>query len=153
MKGQERVSAARPVVLLGHLTGEGRGTAGDPVGHLGDELVDLGGDVGLAQQPVVVAVAAIDEVAVDAGQRHLVERQAPREPAAPRTTQVCTAMSSTWYGLTSVADLTSTMRATPPRAAEGRRGQHAAAAEGGFEQGEVAAPGQQAGGLAQGLTE
>ncbi len=97
MNGQRRAQCSRAQTLLfGRLAGEGRDAAGDPVGHLGDELVDLGGDVGLAQQPVVVAVAAIDEVAVDAGQGHLVVRGATASRRAPRTTQVCTAMSATW---------------------------------------------------------
>ena len=135
--------------LFGRLVGEGRGAAGDPAGDLRDELVDRSGDVGLAQQPLVVAVSAIDEVAVDAGQRHLVRRHAgaPHDPGLHGDV-----VDVVRLDLGGRLDLDHARHAALAEQQIGAH-QHAAVAERGFEQGEVAAPAQQASGVAQGLAE
>jgi len=114
-----------------HRVGKGRLAAGDPVGHLGDQLVDLGGDVGLAQQPVVVVVPGVDEAAVDAGQRHALKRHtgAAHDPGLHGAVVEV-------VRLTSVADLTSTMaRHTALAQQQVGAHQHAAVTEGGFRTG------------------
>ena len=101
------------------------------------------------QQPAVVAIAGVDEVGVDAEQRHPFKRRtgAPHDPGLHGAVVEV-------IGLTWVADLTSTMLATPP-VPQQQIGAHqnAAVAERGLEQGEIAAARQQARRLTQGLAE
>ena len=145
----ERLGAARPDAAFERLVGEGRDAAGDPAGDLGDELVDRGGDVGLAEQPVVVAVAAIDEGAVDAGQRHPFDGHAgaPRDPRLHGDV-----VDVVRLDLGGRLDLDHAGHAALAEQQIGAH-EHAAVAERGLEQGEVATPRQQASGVAQGLAE
>ncbi len=80
--GQERagkgVGAVRPDAYRGLLARQGIQAARDPARNLAEQGLDLPGQIHLAQQPAVIAVAGVGEAGVDVGQVDPLDRVAGR---------------------------------------------------------------------------